>query len=357
MGIKVLSLFDGISCGQLALQRAKIPYDAYFSSEVDTPVIELTQHHFPKTIQLGDILNWKSWNIPWEEIDLIMAGFPCQSWSFSGKGKGFDDPRGNLALVLVELFRFAKTKNPNLKFLFENVKMKKEFESKLNDLFGVEPITINSSLVSAQNRVRLYWTNIPNITQLEDKKIFWQDVRERNVSLDNFYYTDKGLAWLARHSNTRKKPLKTFEGEEVKMQMLEASHSKLYSSQRFFGIPDIPADESIASIRGRRISFNGTRADYDYSIPITQYIEFRYDKKSNCLSTVGKDNVVVPFTLPNRIPKDEFFFRYLTVVECERLQTLPDGYCSKLSKTNAYKAIGNGWTVDVIAHILKHMVY
>ncbi len=139
--------------------------------------------------------------------------------------------------------------------------------------------------------------------------------------------------------------------------MLEASHSKNYSSQRFFGICDFPTDtEAIGSMRGRRIDPNTMmRVDHNKNIVPVQQIEFRYDGKSNCLSTVSKDNVVVPFTLPNRVPVNEFFFRYITPIECERLQTVPDNYTACVSNTQRYKMLGNGWTVDVITHILKQM--
>ena len=139
--------------------------------------------------------------------------------------------------------------------------------------------------------------------------------------------------------------------------MLEASDFKNYSSQRFFGVCDIPKDkEAIASMRGRRINPETlSRDDYNKNITPEQYVEFRYDGKSNCLSTVAKDNIVVPFTLPNRIPLNLFFFRYKTPTECERLQTVPDGYTDFVSNPQRYKMLGNGWTVDVIAHIFNGM--
>jgi site-specific DNA-cytosine methylase len=139
------------------------------------------------------------------------------------------------------------------------------------------------------------------------------------------------------------------------MQMIEASHHKKYSSQRFFGIVDIPSDNQVvASMRGRFL-IDGKRQDGKQKTAglTTQYIEFRHDGKTNALTTVSKDNIVVPFTLPNRIPVNDFFFRYITPIECERLQTIEDNYTSIVSDTQRYKMLGNGWTVDVIVHILK----
>jgi site-specific DNA-cytosine methylase len=198
----------------------------------------------------------------------------------------------------------------------------------------------------------LYWTNIPDVTVPEDKGVMWGDVREHGVN--EFYYTEKGMQWLARSSIRRNRLLDVHLDDE-KMQMIEASHYKGYSNQRFFGILDVPSDtECVAAMRGRYIK-DGVRQDAKQSVSgmTTQYIEFRYDGKSNALTTVGKDNVIVPFTLDGRVPTDEFFFRYVTPRECERLQTVPDDYTSCVSNTQRYRMLGNGFTIDVIAHILK----
>jgi DNA (cytosine-5)-methyltransferase 3A len=164
--MKVLSLFDGISAGQLALKQ---PIDQYFASEVDKYAIQLTQRNFPNTIQLGDVNNWREWDIPWAEIDLVMGGSPCQGFSFAGKQLNFDDPRSALFFVFVDICHHVADHNPKMRFLLENVRMKKESQAVITGYMGVEPIAINSSLVSAQNRYRLYWTNIPNIYRIN----FW----------------------------------------------------------------------------------------------------------------------------------------------------------------------------------------
>lgn len=353
--MNVLSLFNGMSFGYMALQSLGKPITNYYSSEIDKYANQATQTMFPDVVQLGDVTKWKEWDIDLGSIDLLLAGFPCQAWSMAGKQKGDDDPRGALVHDLIAIWSEIKKHNPNVKFMFENVKMKKEFLDYINKLFGVEPICINSSLVSAQNRNRYYWTNIGDVKQPTDKNITWGDIRERGV--DSFYYTEKGLNWLAKHSQRKNKTLDVW-GNDEKAQMIEASHYKNYSAQRFFGICDVPTNkECIGAMRGRYL-VDGKRNDKEQTKKgnTAQFIEFRYDKKSNSLTTVRKDNVVVPFTLPNRIPVDLFFFRYITPRECFRLQTVPEHHIdtllnSGISNTQLYKMAGNGWTHDVITHI------
>lgn len=348
--MNVLSLFDGMSCGQIALKKAGIKVDAYYASEIDKYAMKVTQHNFPDTIQLGDVTKVFAKDL--SKIDLIIGGSPCQGFSFAGKGLNFEDPRSKLFFEFVRLIKECTPKY----FFLENVKMEKEYEAIISEHLGVEPIEINSSLVSAQNRKRLYWTNIPGITQPNDKKITWGNVREHGVNAQSYYYTEKAMQWLGRVSQKKNKTL-TVHADTDKMQMLEASHNKKYSNQRFFGIVDLPSDgQTVAAMRGRYL-VDGKRQDAKQETKglTKQYIEFRYDGKTNALTTVGKDNIVVPFTLPNRIPADEFFFRYITPLECERLQTVPDGYTSAVSNTQRYRMLGNGWTVDVIAHIFSYL--
>ena len=181
--MKVLSLFDGISAGQLALKQANQTVDQYYASEVDKYAIQLTQRNFPNTIQLGDVNNWREWDIPWAEIDLVMGGSPCQGFSFAGKQLNFDDPRSALFFVFVDICHHVADHNPRMRFLLENVRMKKESQAVITGYMGADPIAINSSLVSAQNRYRLYWTNIPNVTQPDDQGITLRDILETNSEL------------------------------------------------------------------------------------------------------------------------------------------------------------------------------
>lgn len=180
--MNVLSLFDGISCGRVALDRAGIKVNNYYSSEIDKYAIKVSTNNYPDIIRLGDINNWQEWSVDWTSIDLILAGSPCQGFSFAGKQLAFDDPRSRLFFVFVEILNHVKSLNPNVKFLLENVRMKKEYIQVINDCLDVEPILINSALVSAQNRQRLYWANW-NIEQPEDKGILLKDIIHEN----NFY--------------------------------------------------------------------------------------------------------------------------------------------------------------------------
>jgi DNA-cytosine methyltransferase len=317
--INVLSLFDGMSCGQLALNRAGIKYNNYYAFEIDKYAIAVTQANYPNTIQKGSVVDYDFKSLG--EIDLLIGGSPCQGFSFAGKQLNFNDPRSALFFEYVRALKEVKPKY----FLLENVRMKQEYQDVISEHLGVEPIMINSSLVSAQNRVRLYWTNIPNITQPEDKGIVLKDIIE-NELLDNSYDVDK-----------------TFFARKV----------------------------------GRRLN-NGKRDDYNKNIPTNQVIEVNKNpNKSNTLSTVDKDNLFVTVykkphgfvkggfserekfstlrvhTYVNHAIKDDYCIRKLTPIECERLQTVPDNYTNHVSNTQRYKMLGNGWTVDVIAHIFK----
>lgn len=330
-GINVLSCFDGMSCGQLALEQAGIQVATYFASEVDKHAMKVTQRNYPNTRQVGDITQVKGADFP--AIDLLIGGSPCQGFSFAGKQLNFNDPRSRLFFEFVRLLEETK---PTY-FLLENVLMKKEYEQVITDCLGVEPVLINSALVSAQNRRRLYWTNIPNVTQPQDKGITWGDVRERGVNQENYYYSTKAMQWLAKMSRERNKTL-TVHADHDKMQMLEASHCKKYSLQRFFGIPDLPESKQLANKMRTELS-----AD--------QPIEFQHN--GNTLFTVTNDGATMPFA--DQIPVGDFFFRYITPLECERLQGVPDNFTACVSDTQRYKMLGNGWTVDVIAHIFGQL--
>ena len=300
--MNVLSLFDGMSCGQIALNRANIQYKNYFASEIDKNAIKVTQHHYPNTVQLGDVTKIE---FIASKIDLLIGGSPCQGFSFAGKQLNFDDPRSKLFFEFVRLIDECK---PTY-FLLENVVMKKEYEDVITKYLGVEPIKINSSLVSAQNRVRLYWTNIPNVKEPED----------RNISLSDILEDDSIINPGAIRGRRLNK----------------------------------------ATIIGRRLNPDGKRKDYDKDIPITQCLEVRATNtnKSNCLTTVDKDNVLTTMPIgrhPNAF-KDKLPFRYYTLKEYERLQTIPENYTSVVSTSQAKKMIGNAWTVDVISHIFSYL--
>lgn len=276
--MNVLSLFDGISCGQVALNRAEIPYENYYASEIDKRAIKVTQTHFPNTKQLGDVTQIVSNNLP--KIDLLIGGSPCQGFSFAGKQLNFDDPRSKL------FFEYVKLKNelnPEY-FLLENVRMKKESLDIISEHLQVEPIFIDSKDFSAQQRQRWYWTNIP-ILDYSKSKITWKDIEEK--------------------------------GEHLKKYKV----NKTKSRESMWG----------NGINGK--CPNLSKRDKSWALTTKQ------DR--------GPNAGLIEF---------EDFCRYITPLEAERLQTLPEGYTNVgISDTARYHTIGNGWTVDVISHIFQGM--
>ena len=389
--MNVLSLFDGMSCGQLALQRIGAKVNNYFASEIDPYAIKIAKKNFPNMMHVGDVTNVMK-GIPIDkvkddcllemmatEIDLILAGSPCQGFSFAGKQLNFDDPRSKLFFEFIRIVnnintRKAQLGKPQVKFLLENVRMKKESQDVITKALGVEPILINSALVSAQNRNRLYWTNIPNVTQPQDKGIVLSDILE-DLPFDEPPNYLRGK-WCGRvrgdlvksvdddkaHCLTAsmwKGQIPTFVKSKKPIQVGVASDIKGYDIIKRVYSPQGKSPTlttmqgghrepkvAIGRIVNRRLDENGTRKDDQLQLPFTRQLEVSADTKSNCLTTVQKDNVVV----------SENLYRKLTPLECERLQTLPDNYTEGVSKTQRYKMIGNGWTVDVITHILKEIL-
>ena len=275
-GINVLSLFDGMSCGQIALERAGVNVKNYFSSEIDKYAIQITQKNYPNTIQLGDVNNWRSWNLPF--IDLIIGGSPCPGFSAAGKHLNFNDPRSKLFFVFDDILGNYM---PHY-FLYENVIMQKNCCDIINTCLCVDPIKINSSLVSAQNRNRLYWTNI-SFPLLVDKGLVIRDILEPvgiNIT-DQFY------------------------------------------------------EKRIGTLAYKKARLNLRTQDQKSKAVLT----------CQSISNTGATNIFINSDL----------IRKLTPVECERLQTVPDNYTSGVSNTQRYKMLGNGWTVDIITHILKGM--
>ena len=302
--MRVLSLFDGICCGHLALEKAGIKIDSYDAYEIEKNAIKATETNFPDVVHHGDVTK-EDFAKYQGKIDLIIGRSPCQGFSSSGKQLNFNDPRSKLFFEYVRAIKECQPKY----FLLENVVMKKEWQDIISSYLGVEPIEINSSLVSAQNRRRLYWTNIPNITLPEDKNITLEDILE-DIEFPN------PAAIRGRRLNK-------------------------------------------ATIVGRRLDENGHRKDTDKTIPITQCLEVRATNtdKSNCLTTVDKDNVLTPLPI-GRHPdafKNNLPFRYYTTKEMCRLQTVPDDFLNMIPDSAARKALGNGWTVDVIAHIFSFL--
>ncbi|GIN22547.1 hypothetical protein J1TS3_36810 [Siminovitchia fordii] len=263
-----------------------------------------------------------------------MGGSPCQGFSFAGKCLNFDDPRSRLFFDYVNVLNHVKPKY----FLLENVKMKKEYQDIISEYLGVQPIEINSSLVSAQNRVRLYWTNIPNVDVPNDKGLTWKDVADDSIKLNKYLYTEKSLSWLKEQGYIRDNKHKDHT---------DGKQQDKKTGRYFNEITLKEVNQSVAAMRGRYI--NGTKGK------TAQFIEFRKDGKTNCLTTVQKDNVVVPFTHHEKVLAENYIYRYMTPKEYERLQTVPENYTDSVSDTQRFKMLGNGWTVEVIAHILNYI--
>ncbi|MEB3220185.1 MAG: DNA (cytosine-5-)-methyltransferase [Nostocales cyanobacterium 94392] len=350
--MKVLSLFDGMSCGQIALNKAGIKYEAYYASEIDKYAIQVTQYNYPKTIQMGDIVKWGTWNIPWNEIDLIIAGSPCQGFSFAGKQLNFDDPRSRLFFVFVDILNHVKKANPNVKFLLENVKMKKEYENVITECLGINPVIINSSLVSAQNRVRLYWTNIGDIQQPIDKKIYLKDIiengvvdRDKSFCVDANYWKGGNLtSYFEKHRrqlvfNDKEENCVSIFADKSQciLSTIYKENAKSMIQRKKRGLVVLHTSE-----RGRPLTPDGTIRD-DVSGIVVRGYEVRPDGKTCALTTVLKDNYIT----------ENYIIRKLTPIECERLQNVPDDFTSAVSSTQRYKMLGNGWTVDVIKHIFE----
>lgn len=289
MGIKVLSLFDGISCGMIALSRAGVTVDKYYASEIDKHATKISEANYPDIIRLGDVSQWHKWDIDWSSIDLIIAGSPCQGFSVAGKQLNFRDSRSSLFFEFVDLLHVIQEDNPEVKFLLENVNMKQEYLDTISDVLNIDPIKINSSLVSAQNRNRWYWTNIKDVNQPEDKGILLKDIVLDVQYPNKLHLSEKALNYMNR-------------------------------------------------------TVKGGRNHWDFK----HHSEIIKDKSSAVVANFYKGvpyNVFIGYDGP----------RAFDVIECERLQTLPDNYTNHVSKTQRLKSIGNGWTVDVIAHIFSHI--
>jgi DNA (cytosine-5)-methyltransferase 3A len=496
--MNVLSLFDGMSCGQIALERAGIKVNNYYASEIDKHAIKVTQANYPDTVQLGDVTQLKKReNSP--KIDLLIGGSPCQGFSFAGKQLNFEDPRSKLFFEYVRLLKELKPKY----FILENVRMKKESQDIISKYLGVEPIVINSNLVSAQNRHRLYWTNIPGVSIPEDKGILLKDILQKDgenttIMSDRFAKRQEGRKCLVSEPKDKSASLSAMEYVKNGRQ----------------------GDYILCNKEGEQLIYGGAiRGRYDENGKIVQKIECNKKEKSNSLTTVQKDNIViidgklrvkeatkkgyaeaspgegldltfptsktrrgrlmkeksncltaanyeygiVTYTIKQKVKvrkhevdteglkvllsshkndtikniseklkvkktkvdhwfrkdksfaipdpdiwpelkkllsiKDDSFddsitifeekdnvfemsnrvydtegksptmlagkkdynvtsdkaltWRKLTPIECERLQTVPDNYTNHVSNTQRYKMLGNGWTVDVISHILK----
>lgn len=326
--MKVLSLFDGMSCGRIALERAGIPVEAYYASEIDKYATSVSHDNYPDIHRLGDVTNWRNWELP--EIDLIIAGSPCQGFSYAGKQLAFDDPRSRLFFEFVEILKHFKPKY----FLLENVKMKQQHQDVITDLLGVPPVEINSSLVSAQNRKRLYWTNIPQPELPEDKGLVIADIIEEEVD-PVFYYSQKSVDYMMRGND---KWMQAGDCRAKRYTMYTDKKSFTLTANMHKGVP-YNFFSQVSSVELGHADIKG----HDFLKRV-----YSVNAKSPTLTAVCGGNQ------ERKVAVNHINWRKLTPTECERLQNVPDGYTSSVSNSQRYKMLGNGWTVDIIAHLLTH---
>ncbi len=291
ISIKVLSLFDGMSCGQIALERVGIGVDTYYASEIDKYAIKVTQHNYPNTIQLGDVRSNKDWELP--KLDLMMAGSPCQDLSRI-KSKNRKGLLGDKSSLFYQFYNALESRNPS-NFLLENVVMPDKDENEISRMLGVNPIEINSGLFSAQDRKRLYWTNIEIPTMPESNNLVLKDIMHNDVD-EKYYYID---------------------------------------------------DKYIYN-KGKRVIANLDRYYPNGKMKFTEALARVYNPefKSPTLTAVAGGHQQIKVM-------DDRGIRKLIPLEYERLQTVPDNYTDCVSDSQRYKMLGNGWTVNVIAHIFK----
>ena len=355
--MNVLSLFDGISCGQIALNRVGIKYDNYFASEIDKYAIDVTQHNYPKTIQLGDILNLKGSDLP--KIDLLIGGSPCQSFSNAGLRNGFDGK----SKLFYEYVRVLKETKPTY-FLLENVKMRKEWQNIISKELGVEPVEICSSLFSAQQRKRLYWTNIPiDLSKLPNSKEVIADVlglpivNERKnkilmskydfkVSVRKNYIDKKELALFLRNHKT-----KSIKEISIFCNAPKTMVEHWFRMDGSFSIPNIEYWDKLKKC----LSIEDCK--YDKAVTEFEIKNNSFDMAKRIYHIDGKHPTLTTLTgvgqRKNITDGNELF--YLNPEHCEILQNISVGYTKTASERQRYKMLGNGWTVDVIAHIFKNI--
>lgn len=403
--IRVLSLFDGMSCGQIALRDLGFPIEVYYASEIDKFAIQQTQLNFPDTVQLGDVRNIDVDKLCDEvgEFDLLLAGSPCQSFSFAGKRVGMKTKENMEILSLGQYldlkeagFEFEgqsylfwefmrvltaiRRRNPNIMFLLENVEMGKKWETVLSEAIGIRGVHINSALVSAQNRKRIYWSNIrvreeglfgykyTDIPQPADRGILLRDILEKEVD-EKYYLKDEVVQKLLEHKQRHKEAGHgfgaVFHDTSGKMGAIKVG------GKGFDDLVKIEANshllKNITDTDSKANAFLATSHKGAWAngmslvcvnnsiIPYDDYngvIPKDLDKVGTVMPSFSRTSLRNGFKL---IDLNDFRIRRITPTECARLQTIPDWYIWNCSATQQYRLLGNGWTVEVIKHILSFM--
>jgi len=388
--MNVLSLFDGMSCGRLALERAGFPITNYYASEIDKYAIQVARDNFPDTIHVGDVTDIRTKNqmlvIPHEHgnghqrIDLLLGGSPCQGFSFAGGQLAFDDPRSKLFFEYVRLLKELKPRW----FLLENVPMKQEFQDVISEHLGVKPVRLNSNIVSAQNRDRLYWTNIPVKSFPENKRIYLKDILQDVAEIgEEHYHSMKSVAYMERGNDKWKQAgSRRADGYE---QTPETEKSFTLTANMHKGVPYNYFKET------RQMSFDFHEPETNEGLIMAGQADLKgHDYNRRVYHPDGKAPTLAANSGGNLEPKimqvprgknqggikandgkvptistsaweqnnvvtDGLRWRKLTPIECERLQTVPDNYTKCVSNTQRYRMLGNGWTVDIICHLLEGM--
>ena len=416
--MKILSLFDGMSCGRVALERAGIAVDQYFSSEIDKYAIKVSQKNYPDIIQLGDVRVVREMaeaNV-FGKVDLLIAGSPCQGFSFAGKQLAFEDPRSVLFFEFIKILNTLRKTNPNIKFLLENVRMKKEHLDVITNFLGVEPVLINSALVSAQNRNRYYWCNW-GLAQPQDRGIMLKDIVHENMDCPPLGAGH--CEWLVKNWEFQSKKKYSILNPEKAITMTARQYASWNGNFMIETLSEyiVPFNKTLQildkEVERGKLGYFGTDSQsrrvyyiHDKAVTLCSEAGGGGAKMGQYLFGVvgkprGKNNgglcndgtksptitsnswetnnsLLFGCITPDRINKRqngqrfsegnkfytltaqdqhgifiEGYIRKLTPIECERLQTLPDQYTEGVSNSQRYKMLGNGWTVDVVAHILR----
>ena len=370
-----LELFSGGSVARQSVKELGLPVTKWYSSEINKYAIQIANDNHDDLIHLGSVESVLDKLVSHKDIDVIFCGSPCQGFSVAGKQLNFEHEQSKLFFTFLDIYKAIYTTNPNVKLLFENVKMKKEWEqiilSKLQEINPKLKLhIIDSALVSAQRRVRMYITDI-EFDIPEDRGIILKDIiecgcvdRNKSYCLDANYwkggnlkmYFEKSRRQLVFGDGCHQVGVADLKGYDI-IKRVYSIHGKcptLTTMQGGHREPKILCNS--ASITGRRLDSNGVRKDDDTSLPIIQTLEVSDSGKSRCLSTLTKDTVVSPLPkgrYPDAYGEHKLHWRKLTVKECCRLQTLPDDYCKSVSNSQGYKMLGNGWNNETIKCILK----
>lgn len=399
--MNVVSMFDGVSCGRLALDIMGIKVKQYYAYEIELWPILCSGWHWPDITQCGSVVGADF--TQYENIDLLIGGSPCQGFSFAGKQLNFDDPRSILFFEYVRALKELRIKNPNIKFLLENVAMKQQYQDIISEALGVKPVKINSKLVSAQSRPRLYWTNIAEIAQPEDRGIMLSDILEipgyggrvtgRRINTEtgkrDDYNYDMPIHQVLYLNKTPNKSncLTTVDKDNIVLSPSATDYIESISNDRTNydligkcdhvtasfnkGIPyGVVSPLKFLSEKAMTYMLREGGAHTKGKSRLERYAVTEDFEKSYCLTASGAKGV--PFDVVgvkdipnsgNRVPSSQFYqnidgyyYRGFTMVERERLQGWPDGYTEMMPKTHAIKALGNGWQVDTIIYILSHLL-